>query len=77
VHELAKPSSEKISDIKSIPVELIKRWGGASSITMMDPICKHFSIPQIDGVIGYRSEFGCAIVYGDPLCNPSDWPQLT
>jgi lysylphosphatidylglycerol synthetase-like protein (DUF2156 family) len=74
MHELANPLSEKISE--SIPIELIKRWGGASSITMMDPICKHFSIPQIDGVIGYRSEFGCAIVYGDPLCHPNDWPIL-
>lgn len=57
-------------------VNLLRRWGGASTDAVLDPVCQSFYAPNIEGVIGYRVEFGCALVYGDPVCNPDDAPAL-
>lgn len=55
----------------------LQRWGNAASIALLDPRCMIFTIPTCDGVIGYRIESNCAVVYGDPICHPSDLPELT
>lgn len=47
---------------------LIRNYGSASSISYLDCPYKFFSIPSIEGCIGYRIAFGCAIVMGEPLC---------
>lgn len=48
--------------------DYIARWGNSSSIALFDPACKIFSVPNLEGVIGYRIEASNAIVFGDPLC---------
>lgn len=57
-------------------VELIRRWGGLASDALLDPACKFFSLPSIEGIIGYRTIWGCSVVFGDPVCSPSEAPQL-
>lgn len=57
-------------------VELVRRWGGLATDALLDPKCQVFSIPQIEGFIGYRVEYGCAVVYGDPVCESSNALQL-
>lgn len=56
--------------------ECIRLWGGPASMTLLDTSCHHFSLPHVRGVIGYRLEAGCAIVFGDPVCDPKDKWQL-
>jgi lysylphosphatidylglycerol synthetase-like protein (DUF2156 family) len=57
-------------------IEFIRRWGGLTSDALLDPACQLFCIPQVEGVIGHRIEFDCAVVYGDPVCAPGDIPLL-
>ena len=47
--------------------EYVKCWGGAASITFLDSVYQFFSDPSIDGIIGYREAYNCAVVMGDPL----------
>ena len=57
-------------------IELVRRWGGSASNAVLDPVCKIFTVPNIEGLIGYRMESGCAIVFGDPICPPENIPSL-
>lgn len=50
--------------------EYIQRLGNAASIGLFHPLCKIFKDPSIDGIIGYRLEHNCAVVIGDPVCEP-------
>lgn len=50
----------------------IQQWGRAPSIAVFDTTIKTFKIPGIDGIIGYKDEAGCVLVFGDPLCHPDD-----
>ena len=58
-------------------VQKVRKWGGSCTDAVLDPHCKIFTTPNVDGLIGYRMEKGCAVVYGDPICPPSDIPFLT
>lgn len=51
--------------------EFVRRWGGSSSISYLDMPSEFFTCPGLEGTIGYRVVFGCAVVMGDPLC-PDD-----
>lgn len=64
---------EKREDI----AELVRRFGGSASVALLDPKCKIFRVPHIEGVIGYRTVPGCAVVFGDPVCSPLDLAELT
>ena len=55
----------------------IQQWGHASSIALLDSACNIFSIPEVDGIIGYRIESQCAVVFGNPVCSPQDIPLIT
>lgn len=55
----------------------VQDFGSAASIGLLDPHCKIFQIPEIKGVIGYRSKFGSIVILGDPVCAKEDIPQLT
>lgn len=57
-------------------VEKVRQWGGQASDAVLDSACEIFSIKDIDGIIAYKIEYGCAIVYGDPICSPDDLSQL-
>ena len=53
-------------------VELVRKWGEVNTDGVLDKTTQIFSVPHIEGLIGYRIELGNAVVYGDPLCAPSD-----
>lgn len=46
----------------------VRKFGNANSDAILDPQCQFFSVPHIEGVIGYRFESNCAVVFGDPAC---------
>lgn len=56
--------------------DYLKQWGHATSIALLGPSAQFFSIPNIDGAVGYRVGAGCAVVFGDPMCDEKDTPQL-
>lgn len=61
---------------KSQIIEQVRKWGSFTSDAILDPLCKHFTTPGVEGLIGYRIESGCAIVFGDPICSDSNIPAL-
>lgn len=58
-------------------VECVRRWGGSASDAVLDTTCQIFKLPHIDGLIGYRTENSCVIVYGDPVCARANISALT
>lgn len=69
-------SATRESDDSTIIADKVCRWGSSSSVVLLDPSCKVFRVPHIDGIIGYRHDFGCAVVFGEPLCSNEDKPYL-
>lgn len=57
-------------------VTYVRKWGGSTADGILDPASFIFRIPEIDGLIGYRSENGCAIVFGDPVCSHTQIKNL-
>lgn len=57
-------------------VEKVRQYGSSAADAVLGPSCSFFSIPDVDGFIGYRLEKSCAVVYGDPLCAFEDIPKL-
>ncbi|MBA3720931.1 MAG: DUF2156 domain-containing protein [Parachlamydiaceae bacterium] len=50
-------------------IDWIRRWGSSTTDAILDPSCKIFTTSNIPGMIGYRLEFGCVYVFGDPVCS--------
>jgi lysylphosphatidylglycerol synthetase-like protein (DUF2156 family) len=48
--------------------ECVEQWGNADSIALLDPRFSIFSLPTVDGIIGYRVEAQCAVVFTEPVC---------
>lgn len=61
-----------ITDIQPDILQYIRRWGGCAVDAVLDPDTKFFTLPELEGMIGYRSLPTCAIVYGDPICGPEN-----
>lgn len=57
---------------RSLIVDMVRRWGGATTDAVLDPSMQYFTIPNISGMIGYRVKSRCAIVFGDPICAETD-----
>lgn len=57
---------------RSQVVELVRKWGEVNTDGVLDKTTQIFSVPHIEGLIGYRIELNNAVVYGDPVCAPSD-----
>jgi len=57
--------------------QYVQQWGNSASLALLDPACKIFSAPGLDGIIGYRIESKTAVVFGDPICSAADIPRLT
>ena len=57
-------------------VQLVRKWGGMNTDGVLDYHCKHFTIPNVEGFIGYRHEGSNAVVFGDPICDPHNKPTL-
>lgn len=70
-------TSAALDEERRLIIERLRNWGGSASDALLDPSCKMFTIPNIDGLIGYKTELSNAIVFGDPVCAPSDIPKLT
>lgn len=56
--------------------ELFTRFGSAGSEAMFDYPCHFFQIPNLTGIIAYRIEFKCAVVFGDPICPINELTEL-
>jgi lysylphosphatidylglycerol synthetase-like protein (DUF2156 family) len=57
-------------------LRLVRQWGSSTSDAILDPFTQIFTIPAIDGLIGYRLEYRSIVVFGDPVCSPEDLPSL-
>lgn len=66
-----------VQEADSTIENLIHRWGNSASEATLEFDCHYFSLPQIDGCIGYHVAAECAIVFGDPICSWEDVPELT
>lgn len=55
----------------------VRKWGGSTTDGILDPTCQIFRIPGMEGLIGYRAENECAIVFGDPVCPEDQTKNLT
>ncbi len=53
-------------------VEVVRKWAEVNTDGILDETTLIFSVPHIEGVIGYRIELKNAVVYGDPVCAPRD-----
>lgn len=53
-------------------VILVRKWADTNTDALLESKTETFSIPSVDGLIGYRIEAKNAIVYGDPVCAPKD-----
>lgn len=65
----------EINDREKV-VKLIRQWGGLTTDALLDDQCTYFSMPEVEGLIGYRVVSGCGVVFGDPVCSPDDVPLL-
>lgn len=57
--------------------DLVRRWGGSTSIALLDPAYLIFQVPGIEGAIGYRTASNRAVVMGDPIAPPESREALT
>lgn len=73
----AKSNPMETTPERELIVARIRRYGGSSCDALLDPVCRIFTISAVDGLIGYRVEHGCAVVYGDPVCAKADIPALS
>lgn len=55
---------------------LVQRWGCSISEAILESDCNYFSVPEIEGFIGYHLHQGCAIALGDPICPPDQKAAL-
>lgn len=55
---------------------LVRRYGGPLSSGLLDPSCALFAAPGIEGAVGYRAAWGCAVAIGDPVCANADAGRL-
>ncbi|HEV3269688.1 MAG TPA: phosphatidylglycerol lysyltransferase domain-containing protein [Candidatus Rhabdochlamydia sp.] len=53
-------------------IELVRKWAEVNTDGILEKTTQIFSVPHIDGIIGYRIELKNAVVYGDPVCAPID-----
>jgi lysylphosphatidylglycerol synthetase-like protein (DUF2156 family) len=56
--------------------QLFTRFGSAASEAMFDFPCHFFQTSNCTGMIAYRIESQCAIVFGDPICPPDETFRL-
>ncbi len=64
-------------DLKTKEIDLMISYGSAASEAMLDYPCHFFQMPNLSGMIAYRIESKCAVIFGDPLCPPKELRELT
>lgn len=50
-------------------IELVRKWGDVNTNGLLEDSTAMFSVPEIEGFIGYKIEASNAIVFGDPVCS--------
>ncbi len=74
--ELVETMEKKLPTIKAAPntnkdvAELVRKWGGSTSVALLDPECQLYWSSNYDGVIGYKLGKNCVVSFGDPVCSP-------
>lgn len=64
-------------DVNKDLASYVNRLGNPVSSILLHISCSIFSIPHIDGIIGYQIFYGCAVVIGDPICLPENIAEMT
>jgi hypothetical protein len=64
-----KRQGTKMELQKSKLADYVRRWGNSASTTLFNSNCLIFSVPGLDGLVGYRIDSNYAIVFGEPLCD--------
>lgn len=54
----------------------IEQWGSPISVSLLDPTCSLFKVPEHDGLIGYRQVGSCTVVFGEPVCPQEHMAEL-
>lgn len=70
------PAIEYKTDKRDLIVETVRRWGDASSDAILDKETLFFFAPGCEGLIGYKQEGKCAIVFGDPICPDEELKKI-
>lgn len=68
--------AEKDVERQSI-LKWVRSWGGSASDAVLDPSNRLFKAPGIEGLIGYRIESNCAVIFGDPIAPSKNFLPLT
>jgi len=66
-----------MQEINEEEKKLFVKYGSAASEAMFDFPCHFFKKPKCMGIIPYRIEHRCAIVFGEPICPPEETAKLT
>ena len=61
---------------KQLILECVHQWGSSVAESILDPRCHIFSTPRVNGLIGYYTNRGCTVAFGDPVCSLADRDQL-
>lgn len=70
------PKKEINSLNRQTIIELVRLWGGVNTNGILDSFCNFFSVPEIEGFIGYRLQCNQAIALGEPVCAPENRESL-
>lgn len=62
--------------LPSSDIELVRRYGGPVSHSALHPCYRTFRTPGVDGLIGFLLDHRCAVVLGDPICQPGQHDEL-
>lgn len=65
---------EKTSTDREKLVRWIRKWGDVNTDALLEEGCQAFTLPDVEGFIGYRIEEGQAIVFGDPVSSDEEKP---
>lgn len=57
-------------------VELVRKYGFVNTGGLLEEGCLNFTIPEVQGFIGYKIGSGTAVVLGDPVCQEQDKEKL-
>ncbi len=68
--------ADQIPSQRSTRLELVRKWADVNTDALLEEDCHSFSIPEIEGFIGYKIASKNAVVFGDPVCSPRDKAAL-
>ncbi len=62
---------------RELLVEQVRKWGGATTDAVLDPLCQSYTKEGIEGFIAFRLDGNFAVVMGDPITAPQNLFTLT